>query len=277
MRLRLLLCLLLCLSVAPTSLPRIPSSPPLEPTENPVFLSVTDDGSPLPDDATMRELAQRTPIVFLENCLRRYGREVRGYTGLLHKHERIDKQLVPREVLEIAFRDQPHSVWLKWVKGARRAGTVLYVKGENDNQVLIKPAGLLSVVGVVARHPYSDDARQNGRYWLPEFGIRYGTERVLASWVAASKRNALHVQYLGIRPIAELDNRTCFVLRRTGYEWPEVDGITDLVLYVDVQNWLQTGTVLRGEKGELIAEYFFRDLRINPYFAPEQFSKDGLK
>lgn len=207
----------------------------------------------------------------------RHGREVRGYTAVLHKHERIGGQLVPPEVVEVAFREEPHSVRLNWLKGARRAGTVLYVQGENNNKVLVKPAGLLgSMFGIVERGPDSDDARQSGRYPLPEFGIRRGMERILATWVAAQKRQALHVEYLETRPIADLGDRTCHVLRRTGYERPARDGIAELTLYVDSETWLQTGTVLRDDKGELIASYFFRNVQLNPTFSAGQFTRDGL-
>lgn len=276
MRSSLVVCLLLCLLVAPAPLPP-PALPPLESTDDLLAQSVSDDGSPLPDEETMRDLAKNHPIAFLENCLRRYGREVKGYSALLSKHERLEGQLGPPEVLQVAFREHPYSVRLRWLEGTRRAGTVLYVKGENRDHLLIRPAGrLLSLVGIVERDPYGEDARQNGRYRLPEFGIRHGTERTLACWRAASKRQTLHVQYLGTKPVPQLGNRTCHVLHRTDYDYPEDDGIADLLLYVDVQNWLQIGTVLRDAKGDLIAEYYFRDLHLNPTFPPDQFTRQGM-
>lgn len=277
MRSSLLLCLLLCLLVAPAPLPP-PSLPALDEGDSSVFHSVSDDGSPLPDNATMRQLARDNPIAFLENCLRRQGRDVQGYTALLAKHERIEGKLVPPELVEVAYREHPHSVRLNWIEGARRAGTVLYVHGEHRDQLLVRPANpLLSFVGIVERDPYGEEARQNGRYPLPEFGIRRGTERALACWIAASKRKTLKVQYLGIQPIAELGNRKCHVLHRSHPNEPEDDGITEVLLYFDAEHWLQIGTILHDERGELIAKYYFRELRLNPTFSPDQFTRQGMK
>ena len=52
---------------------------------------------------------------------------------------------------------------------------------------------------------------------------------------------------------------------------PEEQGLTSLTLYFDVENWLQTGSVLRRADGELIAYYWFRDVEVNPHFAADQF------
>ena len=113
---------------------------------------------------------------------------------------------MPPERVRVSFREQPHSVLLHWLAGARRAGTALYVRGENNDKILVRPARLLSLIGVVQRDPYSSEARQNGRYVLPEFGIRIGMERTLAGWVNALKRGQLHVEYLGTRP-----SRNCMI------------------------------------------------------------------
>jgi len=272
---RLSVCLLLCLLLAPGPLPREqPADVP--PTEHPVFLSAWDDGSPLPDNATLEHLARTNPIAFLENCLRRCQRELKGFECLFAKHERIDDKLRPPELLRLWFRDSPLSVKMQWLEGTGRAGAILYVKGENRDNVLIRPAGLLRIVGIVERPPDCPEARQNGRYPLPEFGIKLGMERTLASWVYHRSRGNLQVEYLGAKPIPELNNRVCHVLHRYNFAEPEDDGVTDLVLYFDQENWLQVGSVLRGENDRLIASYYFRDLHVNPNFKPDTFTRRGL-
>src|ERR1700732_2296214 len=105
---RLLTCLLLCLIVAPAPLPHRQMARLAPATEDPILLSVTDDGSPLPDKDNMGLLAGRNRIAFLENCLRRHGRDVKGYRALLAKHERLEGKLVEPELVRVAFREQPH-------------------------------------------------------------------------------------------------------------------------------------------------------------------------
>jgi hypothetical protein len=269
---RLLLCLSLCLAVGPHD------PPAAAPSEAPPLAVVRDDGSALPDGAAMERLARTDPVAFLETCLRRYDREVRGYTTTFHKHERIGGEWGPDEVIDVAFRDKPLSVRFEWLKGAGRAARTLYVKGENDDQLLVRPSGRLAyrVAGIVTRDPDGPQARAASRYPMTTFGIKIGTQRVLAAWQAARKQDALHVEYLGKEKVREVGGRVCYVLRRTRFAKPEEDGITETVSYIDAETWLQVGTVLKGEDGP-IAEYFFRDVRLNPDFAKDAFTRAALE
>jgi hypothetical protein len=272
---RLLLCLSLCFALSPEPLPRDEQAG-RGPSDTPA-LHGPDDEKPLPDAAAMECLARTDPIAFLENCLRRYNREVQGYRVTLEKQERVDGVFLPREVLEADFREHPFSVLLRWDKGKGRAERVLYVRGENDDKMLVLPSGLARLVGILRRDPNGPEARKAGRYPITEFGIKVGTERTLAAWVKARREHALHVAYLGERPVPEAGDRTCYVLRRTRYLRPEEGGVTEATLYIDKETWLQVGSVLRGAGGELIGTYYFRNIQLNPNFPPGTFSAAALK
>ena len=71
---------------------------------------VKDNGAALPRPAEMEKLAQTDPIAFMEHCLRRYAREVKGYTLTLKKQERINGKTNPAETIEVYFNEKPHSV-----------------------------------------------------------------------------------------------------------------------------------------------------------------------
>src|SRR5437868_3828766 len=58
------------------------------------------------------------PVQFLEMCLERYQRDVRGYSTLFIKRERIGGKLEPMEKLEVLFREEPFSVYMNWLQGA---------------------------------------------------------------------------------------------------------------------------------------------------------------
>jgi len=267
---RLLLCLPVCLVF-------ISGLSSREPPGTTSFEDVPDNGGPLPSEAAMERLAKNDPIAFLEACIRRYDREVKGYTAVLRKQERIEGELQRSEVIDIDFREDPFSVLMRWKEGARRAAAVMYVKGENGDQLLVRPAGVLAVAGIVVRDPNGADARKASRYPLPEFGIKIGMQRTLTSWEKARKNKTLHVEYLGVKRVAEAGDRPCWVLRRTGYTRPEEDGIAQLTTYFDKETWLQLGTVLKNPKGQLVGEYFFRDVKVNPDFPAGTFTRDALK
>jgi hypothetical protein len=239
---------------------------------------------PVPEDAArsadskIAQLAKNDPIAFLTQCLARYDREVKAYRAVMQKQERIGGRLQPKEIINVCFKEKPHSVLLVWIEGARRAERVLYVDGENNGKMLARPNGLIArkVAGdVVERDVDGPDARQSGRYPLSEYGIKKGTERTLAAWSAARDQHALHVEYLGEQRVREVGDRLCYKLRRRNAR-PENDGVTELTIYVDKENLLQVGSVLKGGGGKLIGEYFFRDIGLNPAFSDGQFERGAL-
>ena len=83
---------------------------------------------------------------------------------------------------------------------------------------------------------------------------------------------------MGESKVIESDQRICFKLKRT-YAQPEIDGAQELTLYVDRENFLPVGIVLKGKvdqatgNRELLGEYFFRDLRLNPQLSADQFKE----
>jgi hypothetical protein len=259
--------------MAPDSLPRD------KPLERAALQAVKDTGDKLPDEAAMVELAKTDPIKFLEWSLIRYDREVKGYHTNMRKQERVNGKLRPAEDIMVSFREKPFSVLFEYVKPVD-AKYVLYVKPDdfsdkNKGRLLAQTSGILTLQ--LSFDPDDKTPRETSRYAMYDFGIKIGTERSLASWVAAKKDEALHVEFLGEKKIKELGNRPCWVLKRTGYRKPEEDGITEATFYFDKETWLQTGSVLKNRNGDLIGEYLFRDVELNPKFDDDVFTKKSFK
>ena len=93
-----------------------PRSSPSAPPTNETLERPADDGKPLPTSAN-DALAETDPTAFLEACIRRYDREVKGYHCTLHKQERLEGKLQPSEVIDVDFREKPFSVLMDWRKG----------------------------------------------------------------------------------------------------------------------------------------------------------------
>jgi hypothetical protein len=232
------------------------------------------------------ELAARDPVAFLEECLRHYDRHVQSYALLMRKRERIGETLHPVEQIQVYFKDKPHSVFFNWLEGARKARRVLYVQGENDNRMLAR-ANLPPLDPIVVRELDSPDAQSSGRYPISDFGLKKAMQRVHRSWKKARDAGQLHVEYLGLHKVAKAGDRLCHKLRRRNDPEPETGGntVTEVTVYIDAENLLQVGTVLLGtvkgkdgkeKDGQFIAEYFFRDIRLNPKFEPNQFTREAL-
>ena len=227
---------------------------------------------------SLEEMLERkviTPLEFLEITLKHYERTVDSYRMVFLKQERIDGKLHPPEKVICCFREKPFSAYMQWVEGARLALKSLYVKGENDDKLLGLPN--VPFFPITPRPVDGWDAKKSGRYFMNDFGFYKATQRTIASMRKAQAADKLHVRFEGMVRVEKLDNRLCYKLVRMPYDPPEEDQINELVLYVDQETLLQTGSVLRDVNNQLIAEYFFRDIEINPVFDEKQFTREALK
>ncbi|MBY0229869.1 MAG: DUF1571 domain-containing protein [Gemmataceae bacterium] len=228
-------------------------------------------------DERMQGLAKSDPLAFLDECLARYRREVEGYSATLFKQERLKGKLRDPEVIRVWFKEKPFSVRMDWDKGEALASRTVYVEGENNGKMLVKPSSWRTLfVSVAERDPEEQDAKDSARYPITKFGIQVGTESTKAYWTRAKDKGELRVVFDGLVAVPELDGRKCWKLRRLEYARPEVDGIMRGTFYFDPATWLQVGTVLHAKNGDLIGRYFFKDVKLNPEFPPDTFTRAGL-
>jgi hypothetical protein len=236
----------------------------------------------LPDNDGMVKLAKTEPMAFIENCLVKYTRQVKtGYTLTLWKHEVIDGVEYKPETIEVAFRQDPYSVYFHWEDGARKAERVLYVEGENKDrngksQMVIQPNGAFLRRFIVTRDVEGPEAKQSGHYPLSSFGFQKNEERTLSAWRRNFATGHEKVEFIGIQKVKELDNRSCFVLR-SSTDTPDDDQVCELTSFWDCETWFQTGSIIKDKDGKLLGEYYFKDVKLDPEFKPEQFTRDMMK
>ncbi len=225
-------------------------------------------------ETRLEKLLQSEPLVFLDQCFEKCTKEVRSYTCTFRKRERVQGKLRDPERIEIHFRQEPFSVHMHWLEGGGAARTVLYVDGANDGKLLARPK--FPSFMTVSREIDGPDAKQTSRFPISRFGMHKGLEGTLASMHRAAERGALHLKYEGTYKVAELGDRECYKLVRTPYDPLEEDDLNELTLYIDKEHWLQVGSILRDVRGELISEYWFRDVRVNPDMEEKQFTRAAL-
>lgn len=272
-------------------------------------LVIADTAEPLPQSDEFEQLARSNPVEMLHQTLIRYQREVKqGFRAVLNKEERVKGKLMPREVIDVFVRgDVPNpttgktriEVLMKWQSGAQKvlgsevSGT-LYVeeKGGNKDQIITwRPSALFKKEHAIdVNGPSAQDA---SRYCIRDAGLYRGTLRTYDVWKQRKEEGILATEYLGRKPVEEAGGVECHIVKRI-CQTPEVDafelggtpdlrpesiaqeGFTEVTVMIDAKRWLQVGTELRRANGELVGAYYFRDIELDPSFATDTFSKDGL-
>ncbi len=263
----LLSCLLLCLCLSPNRPQTWGQRPPT------VKRTPRYDGQLL-SAVEFAQLAETDPVRMLAAGLARYSQQVRGYRCTLVKQERIEGHLNSPETIAVCFREQPFSVLMHWLQGGNpRVARTLYVDGENSGKLLVKPRGVFAqLVSYVTMDPDDPRVRSQSRYRIDDFGIAGGMERTFQVWRQIQANGHWQVDYLGVQAVPEVNHRRCHVWRRMCVP-PEEDGLTEVIIKVDVKTWLQVSSTLKAGD-QLIAQYHFQDLELNPRLAAEAFTAD---
>jgi outer membrane lipoprotein-sorting protein len=136
---------------------------------------------------------------------------------------------------------------------------------------------LFGIRGPIVTRPIdAPDAKATSRFPITEFGIKAGMISTIRAMKAAEAKGTLHVKYEGIEALEKVGNRPCYKLVRTPYDPPEEDNIMKLTIWIDVDTLMQVGSDLIDVEGNLIAEYYFRDIELNPKFDEKQFTRGAL-
>jgi hypothetical protein len=195
-------------------------------------------------------------------------RNVRDYTGIMVKQERIDGKLQPENMIEVKMRTQPFSVYFRWLGPKDSAGQeVCYVAGKNDNKMLVHSTGLKGVMGFMKIDTNDPRVFQHSRHTITEAGIGNLIGRLQSSWEMEKQLNKTQVRVAeyeynkrrctrveSIRP-AELGGKNaCY--RTVVY----FDKENSLPVRVELYDWPKAGGPAGGE---LLESYSYFNLRFN--------------
>jgi Protein of unknown function (DUF1571) len=264
------------------------------------------------------QLARTNPVELLAQCLSRYQREVTGARATVQKQERVQgkpahPEMPPVEVIELFVRgDVPNpdtqktaiEVLMKWKSGAKSflgseiRATLFSEKAKADGGldgkvVTWRPEARFQKESF-AVPPNNELAKGQSRYCIRDAGLYRTMLRTHTAWKARQEANEFDFEYLG-KQTPEHIGRECLVIRRKckGVEVdafevggvatgkPELEGFTEVTIFVDAERRLQLGTELVRTEATgtrvLLGAYYFRDVQLNPPFAADTFTIAELK
>jgi len=112
-------------------------------------------------------------------------KDVKSYEAVFVKRELIRSKL-QKTSMNLKLREDPFSFYLKFLD--QNAGReVIYVEGQNKNQLVIHEAGLKSLAGTVFRTPNAPDVMAENRYPADMVGLKKMINKVISQWEEEGK------------------------------------------------------------------------------------------
>jgi hypothetical protein len=194
--------------------------------------------------------------------MQRMGNAYEGiydYTALFLKRERINGKLLPLEKIELRFQE-PFKVYMAWME-PYEGREVVFVKGENDDKLLVDPGGLLTFMRL-SLEPTSDMATRDAHHSVLQAGLENTIRHIMREYRRGMERNQVSMRLLGH---AEVDGRPAYHLeclypadQTAGYYayrgelW--IDKASYLPIRVEIYNW----------DNDLYEYYAYHRLQLNP-------------
>ncbi|MFZ5829082.1 MAG: DUF1571 domain-containing protein [Planctomycetota bacterium] len=202
--------------------------------------------------------------------------KIQDYSATLCKRERIGNTVGDYEYMFVKVRHQPLSVYLYFLSPAAVKGQeVIYVKGQNDGKMWAHTVGIRDkLVGTVSLDPAGMIAMQGQRYPLTEIGILNLTKRLVDVAEQDMKYGECEVRFL---PGAKINNRTCTCIEvvhpvpRRNFLFHLARVFVDDELNVPIRYEAYDWPAAAGESPQLLEEYTYLSLKINPGFTDADF------
>ena len=220
----------------------------------------------------MEKQAREDPLQFLRTALRWSETRVTDYTGRFEKQERIKDELRPTETMQMKFRTQPFSVYLKWIADPSKGQEAIYVEGRYDGKAVVHPSGLLGFLfRKVTLDPLGKLALRHSRRPVTLFGMDHMLRLVLSQCELAQANGDLQLTYAGIR---RLNDRPVYAFKRT---LPKKDEYQCHVLFIYIDQQFLTCTYTEAYlwDGSLLSRYAYLDLVLNGGLTDEAFDPEN--
>ena len=228
-----------------------------------------------------------SPLVpAIDLALRHYNysrKNIRDYSCIIVRQERIDGQLRPHEFMQAKVRNRrtkngkiaiPFSVHLKFLKPSTLKGReVLYVEGMNAGDMLVRNGGKRFAYITTRLKPDSNIAMRENRYPITELGIENLTRRLILS----AKEHLAADCSVRVLEDATLNNRTCRELVITNNDraqelpFKEVRVFIDQELQMPVHYEAYDWPIVEGGEPILLERYTYLKVKTNQGFSDFDF------
>jgi len=245
-------------------------------------LQLAERSTPLPNPA--RISLERRPgehplmpaLRWAEQGLRQMDATVQDYSCIVVKRERqADGKPGEEEWIFCKIRHKPFSVYMRFLRPKGLEGQeVIYVDGANDGNLVAHGVGIKAVWGTVPLKPTNIIAMKGQHYPITEMGVRNLIQRLLEVGSQDSRYGECEVKF---REGATINKRLCTCIEvlhpvpRRNFRFHlakiYVDNELNFPIRYEAHDWPKQA----GGSPELIEEYTYLDIRLNPGFTDADF------
>jgi hypothetical protein len=215
-------------------------------------------------------------IDFARDGLARFREEVRDYTGMMVKRERVNGKLMETEFIKFKIRNPreingkkvPFSIYMRFLKpAAARGREVIWIEGENKGKLIAhdNPNTVLGKI-TVKLDPNGNMAMKGNRYPIYDAGI----EKLISKLIEKGSRDRAAGHCLVTESdSAKINKRPCSMIQVVHPEQKDPLEFHKCKIYVDKElnlpvrfvcwDWPQSPNA----KPKLLEEYTYVNLKLN--------------
>jgi hypothetical protein len=186
---------------------------------------------------------------------------VTDYTARFMRRERVGGTLRPREEVLLKFQ-RPGRIYLRWVAGPRQGREILFVKGRDEGKILVHEPGAVSGLFTYVMAPDSPRVLKESRHPVSEVGLGRLIELLVSNTRRARERGELTLLDRGVAV-------------ESGRRVRQVEGVLPrdpgkgyycyrTIVTVDLEWELPVAATIFDWDDQVVAEYAYRELRLNP-------------
>ena len=220
-----------------------------------------------------------------KSSLATIDQNIRDYTAIMYKQERIDGELMPQEVAYVKVRHQPLSCYLFFLAPSK-GRECLYVDAPaprgNDGDLLARDCGFRRKLGVFELNPEGRLAMKGQKYPITKLGVKALTEElvtVASNDVQYGECEVRHMQTeLGPktgpkRPVTLLE--VTHPIKRTNFRFHKARVYIDNELRIPIRYEAYLWPERPGEAPPLEETYTYMNMKVNNGFTDADFSRDN--
>lgn len=194
--------------------------------------------------------------------------DVKDYTAVFSKMERVRGRMTG-QTMDLKFRREPFSVYLRRRSHGKRGREILYVAGANDGRVLVHEIGLEFFTGTLRLDPNDPKVMLQNRHPITEVGISKLAEAALSIWETEIREVAPENHEVRFFPFIMLGSTECAMVqtvhlrKQPGFDFQiyrvYFDRRTKFPIQEEQYGWPERPD----EKPPLLERYHYHEIRTN--------------